>query len=40
MLAELVADGASTTFVADDRLEAVDAARGCIGCYHVLPEPL
>jgi hypothetical protein len=28
---ELIADGTGTTFVADGRLEAKDAARGSIG---------
>ena len=40
MLAELIADCAGATFVADGRLKSVDAARGGIGWHHVLVEPL
>ena len=37
---ELIADGTGTTFVADRRLEAVDAARAGIGWNDMLLEPL
>ena len=40
MLFELIADGAGTTFVADDCLEAVDAASAGIGRDNALLEPL
>ena len=40
VLTELIADRAGTTFVADGRLETVDAARGGIGWHDVLLEPL
>jgi hypothetical protein len=37
---QLIADGAGTTFVADGRLQAVDAARARIGGDNMLLEPL
>ena len=40
MLLELLADGPGTTFVADGRLEAVDAARAGIGWNDMLLETL
>jgi hypothetical protein len=40
VLLELIADGTGTTFVADRRLQAVDAARAGIGWDNMLREPL
>ena len=40
MFFELIADGAGTTFVADGRLQTVDAARAGIGRDDMLLEPL
>ena len=40
MLFELIADGAGTTFVADGRLQTVDAARAGIGRDNVLLQSL
>jgi hypothetical protein len=40
VLSQGIADGPGSGFVANDRLEAVDAARGRIGGYQVLLQAL
>ena len=40
MLSQRAADRTSSTFIADGRLKAVDAAGGCDGGYDMLLKPL